>query len=296
MTTETKAAEKQAETKIEERREAQPPARTEDREAPAPPALTDQSRGVQLITIEDFYRFGKYVHASGLAPKGLDTAEGCMIALQMGAEVGLPPMAAIQNIAVINGRPSVWGDAFLALLKNSPFWDESEFEEAIFEDAKHGTVAKCKMRRKGGKPKTTYFSQRMAERARLWTKEGPWRNFPERMLQMRARAWNGRDLFPDVLRGLSVAEEIIDVEFEKVEDAGPIMEPRAMGELHPVPEGDDAAAPRPNGNGNGKARRMKAKYPGKCGSCDTPIALGDEIVYDPADKSAYCPGCYNMEG
>ena len=54
------------------------------------------------------------------------------------------------------------------------------------------------------------FSQNDAEIAGLWSKAGPWKQYPKRMLQMRARAFCLRDLFPDVLKGLAVAEEVVD--------------------------------------------------------------------------------------
>ena len=48
-----------------------------------------------------------------------------MLAVQLGSEVGLRPMQALQNIAVINGRPAVWGDALPGLCKASPVYDTS---------------------------------------------------------------------------------------------------------------------------------------------------------------------------
>jgi hypothetical protein len=50
-----------------------------------------------------------------------------------------------------------------------------------------------------------------AEKAGLKGKQGPWTNYPKRMLQMRARSWCLRDVYPDVLRGVHVAEEAQDL-------------------------------------------------------------------------------------
>ena len=66
-------------------------------------------RGVIVRTLGQMWRFAKMVAASGLAPKGLERPEAIVIALQLGAEIGLSPMAALQSVAVINGRPSVYG-------------------------------------------------------------------------------------------------------------------------------------------------------------------------------------------
>jgi hypothetical protein len=50
----------------------------------------------------------------------------------------------------------------------------------------------------------------MAKKAGVWKKAGPWNDYPDRMLNIRARAWCLRDLFADVLHGLSVGEEVED--------------------------------------------------------------------------------------
>jgi len=150
-----------------------------------------------------------------MAPKGMERPESVLVAIQMGAEVGLTPMAALQNIAVINGRPSVWGDAMLAICRSSGVFDEAAFEETI-EERDGKIIASCTVRRlPNGKPVTRTFSMDDAKQAGLAGKPGPWQQYPKRMLQMRARSWALRDTFPDILRGLHCAEEVIDIEAEQ---------------------------------------------------------------------------------
>ena len=55
------------------------------------------------------------------------------------------------------------------------------------------------------------FSMQDAKQAGLTGKQGPWSQYPRRMLQMRARAFALRDVFADVLRGVHVAEEAQDI-------------------------------------------------------------------------------------
>ena len=58
----------------------------------------------------------KIISRSDLAPKDFkNKPENCLVAIEMGKDLGLKPMQAIQNIAVINGRPCIWGDAALAV-------------------------------------------------------------------------------------------------------------------------------------------------------------------------------------
>lgn len=155
--------------------------------------------------VKSMMDFAKLISDSDLAPKDFKGKPGnTLIAIQMGLEVGLAPMQAIQNIAVINGRPCVWGDAMLAIVQNS---GKLEYIKEWTE----GTVAYCETKRKGyPNPHTTTFSDDDAKKAGLLGKQGPWQTAPARMRQMRARAFNLRDQFADILRGLNSSEEVQD--------------------------------------------------------------------------------------
>lgn len=165
--------------------------------------------GLQLATLDDMFRFAQYVVASGMAPKGIDKPAAALVAIQMGMEVGLPPMASIQNIAVINGRPSIWGDAALAVVQQAPMF--RDIEEGVDGDGDKA-VGWCKIWKQGREnPIERRFSMSDAKAAGLAQKPGPWQQYPKRMLQLRARSWAMRDAFPGALRGLMVAEEAQDV-------------------------------------------------------------------------------------
>ena len=135
--------------------------------------------------------------------------DACFIAMQLGAEVGLSPMSSVQNIAVINGIPSIWGDAQLALVKNSGLL--KDMEETITGSG-NNIKAECMVLREGDvRPITREFTIEDAKTAGLAGKDN-WKKYPKRMVQMRARAWALRDAFPDILRGLGLSrEEVIDM-------------------------------------------------------------------------------------
>lgn len=170
---------------------------------------TQRATGLALQTFDDAMRFGKMVAESEFAPKDFrGKPASCVLAIQAGAEIGLSPMQALQSIAVVNGRPSVFGDAALAVCKASPVC-EFVFEEVTGDG--DGMVATCQAKRRGYEKATTVtFSVADAKKAGLWGKAGPWTQYPRRMLQMRARGFALRDAFPDVLRGLVTAEEAQD--------------------------------------------------------------------------------------
>jgi hypothetical protein len=166
-------------------------------------------RGLAIATLDDAWRFAKMVVASGLAPSHYNTPEKVIIACQYGAEVGLSKMQSLQSIAVINGRPSMWGDALPGLVWGSGLCED--IKETIDGKAAERT-ATCIVKRKGAEtPITATFSMADADRAGLLKKAGPWTQYPDRMLKIRARAFALRDAFADVLRGLQVREELEDI-------------------------------------------------------------------------------------
>lgn len=165
---------------------------------------------------EQALTFSDYLADSDMVPKDFKGKPGnCLIAIQWGAELGLKPLQALQNLAIINGRPSLWGDAVIALVRSSPLC------EFVIE-TDNGTAATCRVKRRGEPEQSRTFSVEDAKAAGLHGKAGPWTQYPKRMRQMRARAFALRDVFPDVLRGLPVAEEIMDA--PTVRDMGPVEE------------------------------------------------------------------------
>ena len=170
---------------------------------------TAPARGLALASFDDAFRFSKMVAASEFAPKDFrGKPESCLLAIQCGAEVGLAPLQALQSIAVVNGRPAVYGDAALALVKASHV---CEYVTEAVEGEGEQMVATCTAKRRGYPSATVVrFTVADAKKASLWGKAGPWTQYPKRMLQMRARGFALRDAFPDVLKGLVTAEEAQD--------------------------------------------------------------------------------------
>ena len=172
--------------------------------------ITFGPQGVKLASIEDAYRFANAIVASGFAPKGMEKPESVLVAIQLGAELGLTPMAALQNTAVINSRPAIYGDAALALVRSSGLL-ESYKEEAIGEPGTDSQGFRVTAVREGDQTSVETFTVADAKRAKLWGKAGPWSDYPQRMLRFRARGYVLRDLFGDVLKGLRTVEEARDI-------------------------------------------------------------------------------------
>jgi hypothetical protein len=180
--------------------------------AGVPEVLAPFSRGLKAggtinsiipQSLEDVYRLSKCIAESGLAPQGMRSPEQVTVAIMTGLEIGLPPMFAIQKIAVINGRPSIWGDAVPAIL-----WSRGFKLREWSDGTGDALTAHCEVVRPDGIVIDRTFSVAQAKKANLWSKPGPWAQYPDRMLQMRARGLACRDGAPDALSGLYLAEEI----------------------------------------------------------------------------------------
>jgi len=173
-------------------------------------------RGLAPADLDGLWRCAQMVAQSGMAPKGMSANE-IVVAAAMGFEMGLPFFASIQNIAVINGRPSAWGDVVLGLVRASG--ELADIDETF--QGERGTpqyTAVCSVLRVGKqRPIVRTFSIQDADTAGLWGKRGrdgqptPWITYPNRMLQMRARSWALRDGFGDILRGIWCREEAQDI-------------------------------------------------------------------------------------
>jgi hypothetical protein len=150
---------------------------------------------------------------SAMVPKAYQgNAANCLVAMAYGHSLGMAPLQAMQSIGVVNGVPALYGDGLLALVQGSPL---CEYVSETIEDG----AAVCRAKRRGSPEVVRVFTIDDAKRAGLWGKQGPWQQYPQRMLQMRARSWALRDAFADVLRGIQSAEEVRDIEVIEVQAA-----------------------------------------------------------------------------
>ncbi len=176
-------------------------------------------------TFAEAERFAETIAKSNMVPAEYrGRPENILLAIQLGAELGMLPLTALQSIATINGRPALYGDAMLAVVRASGLC--AEFAET-YEGEGDGLAAVCTTRRRSdSEPFVSRFSVADAKRAHLWGKQGPWSEYPRRMLRWRARSFALRDAYPDVLRGLISAEEARDTADREMVDVTP---PRDLG-------------------------------------------------------------------
>ena len=199
-----------------------------------------------------------------------------LVACQWGSEIGLKPLQALQNIAVINNVPAVWGDALVALVRGSGLC------EYIKQDWDAATkTAICSVKRRGEPEETRTFSEEDARLAGHLNKDTYKKNL-QRMLSIRARAFALRDVFADVLKGLKVAEEVEDYPVEK--------------ELNSAPTGVPAA--KPASRTSAVLDRIKsARQTAPTEQQESPAVIDAEAQSNGIDHAnAYADHCAAIEG
>lgn len=166
-------------------------------------------KGIVPQTIEEVLTLSETFACSQMCPQVFrGNVQDVATVIFYGLEVGLPPFQAMQNIAVVNGRPCLWGDALPALI----YKHGHQLEEKI-EGEGDDMVATCTLTRGDtGQKITKTFTIKQAKKAGLFNKKGVWQTYPDRMLQMRARSFAVRDGASDAMVGLAVAEEVQDYE------------------------------------------------------------------------------------
>lgn len=119
-----------------------------------------------------------------------------LVSIMAGAELGLPPMAAIRGVFVVQGKPVLSADTMVGVVLGSG--------HAIYFSCIESTslLATYETQRKGSPaPQRMTFTIEQAKKAKLIKDDGNWAKYPDAMLRARAKAALARDVYPDVLAG-----------------------------------------------------------------------------------------------
>lgn len=137
---------------------------------------------------------------TGFLPAAIKTPEQAVAIIMTGRELGIPTMAALRSIDVIQGKPSVSPQLMLALIRRS-----GQLEDMKLETGADG--ATCTLKRKGNSPYTVTFGPKEAKALGLDGKDN-YKKQAATMYQWRAVAACARAVFPDVILGLYTPEEM----------------------------------------------------------------------------------------
>lgn len=146
--------------------------------------------------------------------------ENTFVALDMASRMGISPMVVMQNLYVIQGKPSWSGQAMASMIRNS-----NEFKDVtlnyVGEEGKDtwGAYISAERRSDGKELKGATVTIATAKAEGWYQKSGSkWKTIPELMLAYRAYAWFARVYAPEIMMGLQSTEEVYDSATEVVEE------------------------------------------------------------------------------
>jgi hypothetical protein len=215
--------------------------------------FNDQTR------FEHAQRIAKMLATSDLVPENYrGNMANSLVALEMAGRVGASPLMVMQNLHVIQGRPS-WSSSFVIASLNScgrfeplrfkiedlgqkevtyEFWDgpkgqrQRKTGKAIIQDR---ACTAWTRDRDGNVLEGPPVSIEMAVNEGWYTKQdSKWKTMPDLMLRYRSAKFFGNLYAPDVLMGMNTQDELVDIGVAPAEI------------LSPLPFGNDETAPAMN--------------------------------------------------
>lgn len=157
---------------------------------------------------DDAFRMAERLAKSNLVPKEFrGKPEDVFLVITFGAELGLPPVAALRGMMCINGRPAPYAATLVGVVQASPACKylrcvSSNNEEATYETLRVGYPS----------PSQESFTMADAQRAGLTQRNQNYQLYPRKMLEARASAALARKVYADICAGVYVAEEVEDFE------------------------------------------------------------------------------------
>lgn len=176
---------------------------------------------------ENAIRMAKALATSTLVPKEYQkNISNCMIAIDTAQRLNISPFATMQNLYIVNGRPS-WSSQFIISAINRC----DRFSEPLkFSITGEGDKLECfayTKDHKGNELKGPTISMKMAKEEGWLSKNGSkWKTMPQVMIRYRAASFFGRLHCPDILMGVYTDDEnierdpsaIIDISVKDVEN------------------------------------------------------------------------------
>jgi len=165
------------------------------------------------------WRMAKSLSASDMVPEAYrKKPENCLIALELASRIGISVLPAMQNLHIIQGRPS-WSAPFLIATVNA----SGQFTKLRYEwGGKPGTDswacrAVARERANNELCEGTWVTWEMAKKEGWTTKnKSKWLTMPQQMFMYRAAAFWCRVYCPEISMGFQTDDEVLDVTGEVV--------------------------------------------------------------------------------
>lgn len=163
----------------------------------------DKSLAIIPRTMTDVQSLAEVLSKSTLLPDALKgKVPDIVVQILAGQELGLPPMASIRGVYVVQGKPVLAADTMVGLVLASGLAEyftctEDTDARVTYETKRKGSPVAQKLS----------WSVEDTKRAGLQAKD-TWRAYPRAMMKARAKAALARDAYPDVLASTHDPDEV----------------------------------------------------------------------------------------
>jgi hypothetical protein len=208
---------------------------------------TGISGSIQIQSIDDLSRVSAMMAKSGFFDDA-KSAHQAGVKIMAGMELGIPPVASVRGIDIIDGNTSLSSALVAALIKQHPHYDYKVVES---------TDERCEIAfyENGQKQGTASFSMEEANSVVAWTdsdgehtlaEKDNWQNYPSDCLFARAISRGRRRFCPDVGLGrLYTAEEMNASGEPQVVDAEVVDDPENGEADRDTTDADEPAGEKP---------------------------------------------------
>ena len=172
-------------------------------------APDEWERGLEPRCMADAVRLAQRMHDSHMF-SGYGNGPAVLSTILLGRELGIPAMAALRSVHLIEGKHSLSADLMVALVLRSGMAEYFQMSESTAELCTYVT------KRKGNPlPTSLSYTIEQAKQAGLLAptrsgKPSNWQKIPKQMLRARAKSELARLEYPDLLAGLYTPEELRD--------------------------------------------------------------------------------------
>ena len=168
----------------------------------------------EVLNFSELHRLAEMLAKSTIVPIAYQNRpENCFVALDMASRMGISALVVMQNLYVIQGKPSFSGSAISALVNSCPRYRDVELVYVGQEGTDSWGAYVTAIKVSNGKVvKGGTVTIGTAKREGWYSKSGSkWQTMPEMMLGYRAYAWFGRLYTPELLMGMQSTDEVNDV-------------------------------------------------------------------------------------
>jgi hypothetical protein len=238
--------------------------------APREIATTDTDSWAQIM--QPVVWLAERIAGTEFVPRNLrNSTPAVTAAILYGREVGLPPMTALTQTHVIEGKPSMSAEAMRAMILAAG-------HDLVFEEST-GAVCTMRARRRDSEHWTRLsWSIDMARAAGVTGKDN-WKKYPRAMLVARCTTDLARMVFPDVIHGFRSVEEVEDLGGSAPDEAGGAEAPTGTTKVARK-RAAKKAAPAPAAKATPAALPAGPPLPGEPGYDDTTTEPAGEVESD----------------